>query len=403
MRKRIICVFLLLIIMVCSVPAAPTEVKAATYASEYRAAWLAYYDFQNWYDSTSSHTRTSFVNWFRKIVTDCKDKQINHLIVHVRPFGDALYKSQYFPTSACIAGKQGGSISFDPLSVMVSLCHQQGIKIEAWINPYRVAFGTSYSKLSSNNRAKKWHNNPSTARNVLTYDGQIYYNPSQPNVRSLIIKGVVEIVKNYNVDGIHLDDYFYPYFTSSNYRTAFDAKEYNASAEKKSGMAIESYRRKQVNILVKAIKKNIKAIKPKVTFGISPAGEISELKSKHAHYVTIDKWLNSTDYVDYICPQIYWGFKHSYAPYDRVLRQWMAIKRNPKVKMYIGLAVYNCNQKVSGGSATVAEWKRDDILAQMVQYGRKQKVNGFSLFDYSDLNRSGAKAAVKKMVVEFKK
>ena len=110
--------------------------------------------------------------------------------------------------------------------------HSQGLDTRSRvINPYRVAFSTDYSRLSADNPARKWHesSDASDRRNVLSYNGQLYYNPSKPEVRELIIDGVEEIVRNYDVDGIHMDDYFYPSFSSSNYDETFDAQEYNAS------------------------------------------------------------------------------------------------------------------------------------------------------------------------------
>ena len=117
---------------------------------------------------------------------------MNRIIVQVRPTGDAIYDSDIFPTSSYISGKQGRDLSYDPLSIMVTEAHSQGLAIEAWINPYRVAFSTDYSKLSADNPARKWHesSDASDRRNVLSYNGQLYYNPSKPEVRELIIDGV---------------------------------------------------------------------------------------------------------------------------------------------------------------------------------------------------------------------
>ena len=234
--------------------------------------------------------------------------------------------------------KTGKNPGFDPLKIMVSVAHDNGMKIEAWINPYRVSSGsTSYKALSSKNQARKWHNKKSTRRNVLAYQGNLYYNPAKPQVRKLIINGVKEIVKNYEVDGIHMDDYFYPSFTSYDVNSAFDAKEYRSSAMGKNKTGIAAFRREQVSTLVKNIHSAIKAINPDVTFGISPAGNLDNLTSDYAYYVDIYKWLDSTDYVDYICPQIYWGFNHPTASFDKMTNRWMKAAKSKKVKVYIAL------------------------------------------------------------------
>lgn len=372
------------------------------YVSQYKAVWFAYYDYQKYLKAYPKNKETNFRTYFKKALANCKSKNLNTILVHVRPCGDAMYQSEYFPISEYIAKKQGGSLSYDPLKVMVEEAHKHGMMIEAWINPYRVSFQTDYSKLSKDNQARIWHQSNSTKRNVLSYGGKLYYNPSKEEVRTLIINGVKEIVQNYDVDGIHMDDYFYPSFSSKNYKTAFDAKEYNASTEKRNGDNIVTYRRKQVNLLVKGIKSAIKEIDPNVTFGISPAGNIDNLKSKYKYYVDIETWTKSTEYVDYIAPQIYWGFYHSVAPFDKMINRWKKITDQNKVKLYIGLPAYRVGTLSANNKSEYKELHSSTILRKMVQYGRKKSVDGFVVFDYTDLQRSKAKSAVRQMGLELK-
>lgn len=384
---------LLAVIMVCSV-LHPMKAEAATQTEDYKAVWFSYYDFQTYLKSTKKNTGPKFRAYFKKVLAQCQSKNLNRIIVQVRPTSDALYKSQYFPTSEYIAKTQGKTISYDPLKIMVSEAHKAGMKIEAWINPYRVSFNTKYSKLSKTNPARIWHqsSSASTRRNVLSYGGKLYYNPSKAEVRTLIINGVKEIVQNYKVDGIHMDDYFYPSFTSKNYKTAFDAKEYNASIEKKNGMSIVNYRRKQVDLLVAGIKGAIKEINPNVTFGISPAGNIDNLTSKYAYYVNIKQWTNSTEYVDYIAPQVYWGFKHSTAAFDKVVDRWVDMVDQSKVNLYIGLPAYKMGHpSLASNSAERKELTSTTLLRKMVKYCSQKKVNGIIVFDYADLTTKAAK------------
>ena len=312
---------------------AQTEQTTAN-TDEYKAFWFSYYDYTAYRAKYKKRNATTFKKYFTQAVKKGKSLGMNCIIVHVRPFGDAMYKSKYFPWSKCISGKQGKNPGYDPLKIMTQVAHANGMKIEAWINPYRVASGsTNYKKLSTKNPARKWHNKKKTRRNVLAYKGSLYYNPAKAQVRNLIVNGVKEIVENYDVDGIHMDDYFYPAFSSSNVNSAFDAKEYRASTMAKGKQNIVSFRREQVNMLVKAIHSAVKSIDPSVTFGISPAGNIDNLTSRYSYYVDINKWLNSSNYVDYICPQIYWGFKHPYAKFDRVTNRWMNAAKSKKVKV----------------------------------------------------------------------
>ena len=352
---------------------------------EYKAFWFSYYDYTAYRAKYKKRNATTFKKYFTQAVKKGKSLGMNCIIVHVRPFGDAMYKSKYFPWSKCISGKQGKNPGYDPLKIMTQVAHANGMKIEAWINPYRVASG------STNNKKK-------TRRNVLAYKGSLYYNPAKAQVRNLIVNGVKEIVENYDVDGIHMDDYFYPAFSSSNVNSAFDAKEYRASTMAKGKQNIVSFRREQVNMLVKAIHSAVKSIDPSVTFGISPAGNIDNLTSRYSYYVDINKWLNSSDYVDYICPQIYWGFKHPYAKFDRVTNRWMNAAKSKKVKVYIGIAVYRAGHNIGAGSAERREWRSDaNILKKQVQYARKKGCDGFAFFDYQDLKSKKSAKAVKQL------
>ena len=366
---------------------------------EYKAFWFSYYDYTAYRAKYKKRNATTFKKYFTQAVKKGKSLGMNCIIVHVRPFGDAMYKSKYFPWSKCISGKQGKNPGYDPLKIMTQVAHANGMKIEAWINPYRVASGsTNYKKLSTKNPARKWHNKKKTRRNVLAYKGSLYYNPAKAQVRNLIVNGVKEIVENYDVDGIHMDDYFYPAFSSSNVNSAFDAKEYIASTMAKGKQNIVSFRREQVNMLVKAIHSAVKSIDPSVTFGISPAGNIDNLTSRYSYYVDINKWLNSSDYVDYICPQIYWGFKHPYAKFDRVTNRWMNAAKSKKVKVYIGIAVYRAGHNIGAGSAERREWRSDaNILKKQVQYARKKGCDGFAFFDYQDLKSKKSAKAVKQL------
>ena len=366
---------------------------------EYKAFWFSYYDYTAYRAKYKKRNATTFKKYFTQAVKKGKSLGMNCIIVHVRPFGDAMYKSKYFPWSKCISGKQGKNPGYDPLKIMTQVAHANGMKIEAWINPYRVASGsTNYKKLSTKNPARKWHNKKKTRRNVLAYKGSLYYNPAKAQVRNLIVNGVKEIVENYDVDGIHMDDYFYPAFSSSNVNSAFDAKEYRASTMAEGKQNIVSFRREQVNMLVKAIHSAVKSIDPSVTFGISPAGNIDNLTSRYSYYVDINKWLNSSDYVDYICPQIYWGFKHPYAKFDRVTNRWMNAAKSKKVKVYIGIAVYRAGHNIGAGSAERREWRSDaNILKKQVQYARKKGCDGFAFFDYQDLKSKKSAKAVKQL------
>lgn len=348
---------------------------------ELKAMWISYLDI-----GSSAKTEKQWKTKVDKMFDNCVDLGMNAVIVQVRPTGDALYESSYFPWSQYASGTQGKNPGYDPLAYMVTAAKARNLEIHAWINPYRVSqTSTDVTKLSKDNQARKWRESGSSSkkRNVLTYDGKLYYNPAKKEVQDLIVNGVVELVKNYNLDGIHFDDYFYPSFTSSNVSTAFDAAEYKASG---SSLSIANWRRKNINTLVARVYKEIKAIDSTVEFGISPAGNLSNLRSNYSYYVDIDTWMTKTGYVDYICPQIYWGFENGNYSFDKVLKQWVALNKNKKVDLYVGIPNYKA------GTSNTSEWKNNnDILGQQITYSRNTgATDGFMFFRYDDFYRSSA-------------
>ena len=168
-------------------------------------------------------------------------------------------------------------------------------------------------------------------------------------------------------------------------------------------MSIAEYRRNQVNTLVRQIRKAIREIDPEVTYGISPAGNLENLTSDYAYYVDIKRWLASDQYVDYICPQIYWGFQHPTAGFDRMADQWAKLCEGSPVKLYIGIGVYRAGHEEGDSQKEKEEWKSDaDVLKKQVEYGRKKKADGFAFFDYRDLIGHAAKDAVRQLKTVLK-
>ena len=368
----------------------------------YRAVWLSYLEFNSYRKSVKNNNEHNFRTFYKHILQRIKSLSYNRIIVQVRPFGDALYSSDYFPWAACISGKQGKNPGYDPLKIMTEMSHKEGIAIEAWINPYRISSGDSIQSLSKTNPAKIWFSSQNTKRNVLSYNGSLYYNPSSESVRNLIIQGVKEIVQNYNVDGIHMDDYFYPAFTEENVTTAFDAPEYkqqiktnmpstdfqSSSSSNKSSTenTLADWRRANVNQLVSGIYKAIKEKDPQVTFGISPAGNLDNLRNDLEYYVDIDTWVSQNGYVDYLMPQIYWGFTNKLAPFDKVTDEWVTLMTSSPVKLYIGLQLYRMGSTEPGQSDS-KELQQATLIKKELSYLKKQKkIEGYCLFSYQYLD-----------------
>lgn len=382
----------------------PATASAATNNSndEMKAVWISFLEYGN-----KSYSKEKYTKYIDNMFNNCKAKGLNTVIVHVRPFADATYPSKYFPWSKYISGKAGKNPGFDPLKYAVSAAHKRGLDIHAWINPYRITKDTTkISTLAKTSIARKWatSKNAKKRRNVLNYNGQLYFNPASSEVQTLIVNGVKEIVKKYNVDGIHFDDYFYPSLGTI-YKKVFDAKEYNAykkacKKKKTTPMSIVAWRRNNVSKLLKRIHTAVKAIDKKCVFGISPAGNLDNLYAKNNYYVDAKLWMNSTKYIDYICPQIYWSFTQKYCPYKKTIDRWLSIPRNPKVKIYIGIAAYRAGiSRAEAKAVSDIGWsKSNTILKRQVQYLRNEECDGFVLFSYMDLNRSSAKKEMKNLL-----
>lgn len=392
-----------------------TNTEHTEHKDEMRAVWISYIEFSSKLEALGEDgfSKQDFQDYIDEMFDNCLKWNMNTVIVHVRPYGDAMYPSKYFPYSAYISGKQGKDPGFDPLDYMVEAAHSRGLKFEAWLNPYRVATGTvKASSLSKDNQARKWmkSSNADTRRNVLAFGGNLYYNPAKKEVRELIANGVKEIVENYDIDGIHFDDYFYPSLGSkakpsakvskANYKDYFDYKEYiSYSKNNDDALSLVKWRRDNVNKLVKSVYSIIKDTNPNVVFGISPAGNISNLLSKTSYFVDIKTWLSNDGYVDYICPQIYWTFDNGDDSFDIVTQEWLSYLENENIKLYIGIPVY----KAAAGKNSVWDWKqwngKTTILKKQINYCRDiDEIDGFCFFSYQDFIRKAKKKEIKNLL-----
>jgi len=338
--------------------------------SEMRAIWISYIDMAN---IIKGKTESQFKANFEKVCKNSAEYGLNTIVVHVRPFSDAYYDSDIFPWSSTITGTQGQNPGFDPLKIMVELAHKYNLKIEAWINPYRVA--TSGVTMSKDNPAYKWLDTDK----VKKVNGNYFYNPADEEVMQLIVDGVEEIVENYDVDGIHFDDYFYPTTDKS-----FDDSYYKSYKNSGGTMSLENYRRNNVTTLLRKVYSAVKAIDSNVTFGISPNGNNNT--NFNSLFLDIQSVV-SAGCVDYICPQIYFGFNHGSLPYKSTVEQWSGYVKNSPVKIYIGLAAYKIGVSDQWAGTGKNEWTQsDDILKRQVEYLRSTgKCDGFMLYCYSSL------------------
>lgn len=372
-------------------------------SGEMRGVWVSYLDWNGWAKDEAGYKKA-----MDQTLDLCVQKGLNAVFLQVRPDGDAMYPSQYFPWSKFASGKQGKNPGYDPLAYAVQAAHQRGLQLHAWINPYRITgYLNRYSDLCASNPAIAWakDGDSSNDRWVLCQNGEYYYNPAIPQVRQLIIDGVKEIVTNYGVDGIHFDDYFYPNLDDSKAETWFDYPEYQASG---TSLSVAAWRRNNVNELVRGVYSAVKSIRPHALFGISPEGYLQNLRKDTRQFTDVDAWMTQSGYVDYLMPQIYWGFEAKqndqaagYA-FANCLNEWVTLKKKGNVKLYVGLALYKTGTDAVDGNE-VPEWQRyHDIMKREVQAGRATgQVSGYCFYDLSSLTRAAAAEEVANVTALF--
>lgn len=321
---------------------------------EFRGAWLS----TAWQSRYRTMTPEQMKRYFVESLNDLQDMGINAIIFQVRPQADAFYKSKYEPWSAHLTGIQGKAPAggFDPLKFLIQECHNRNMELHAWLNPYRVT--TSVNDVLSKDHL--YYQRPEL---FVTYGGKIYFDPGLKGSRDFIGKIVEDIVMNYDVDAIHMDDYFYPYpiagedFPDENSFRQTRNKRGFASNEK------AAWRRDNVNLLIQEVKQVLMKTKPWVRFGISPFGiyrnerstpdgsgsNTTGLQNYDDLYADVKLWVDK-GWIDYNMPQLYWEIGHSAADYKTLIHWWAANTTNRP--LYVGQDVERTMNAVNNNGHT---------------------------------------------------
>lgn len=322
------------------------------------AVWVSYLEWQQ-VDFSSPEAFSADIG---AMLDNIRDGGGRVVLAHVRPFGDALYPSVYYPFSHLCTGEQGRDPGFDPLALLVEAAHDRDLLLEAWINPYRLQAGRLPQTLCGASPAVT---HPEWVRRA--GDG-LYLNPADPQVRQYIADAVDELCRQYPVDGIHFDDYFYP--TTD---PAFDAQDYQASG---SSLPLADWRRENVNALVRLCWQTVHRYEG-IRFGVSPQGSLDLCRS--AQYSDAALWLREPGYVDYLAPQLYWGLD-SLMP-ERAAA-WLALPRAQEISLYFGLGAYRIGE---GEQGNTDEWKTGCALARQRAWLLAQGADGVALYRYASL------------------
>jgi len=305
---------------------------------EFRGAWIHVIG-QGQYRNMSTD---EMKNYFVQLLDSLQAYNINALIFQVRPTADAFYRSEIEPWSRYLTGEQGVAPqgNFDPMEFLIKEAHQRHMEFHAWLNPYRVTASENdvlhYSHIYY--RHPEW---------FVKYGKQLYFDPGLPESKAFICKVVKDIVKRYDVDAIHMDDYFYPYpIAGAQFPDDDSFRKYGAVQGFSSGQR-DDWRRNNVNTLIEEIKHSIVLTKPWVRFGISPFGiyrnkkstpdgsgsETNGLQNYDNLYADVKLWVEK-GWIDYNIPQIYWEIGHSAADYETLIKWWS--RNNYGAHLYIG-------------------------------------------------------------------
>lgn len=306
---------------------------------------------------------------------------LNALILQVRPCADSLYPSEIFPWSEYLSGTQGTAPAdgFDPLGYFIEKGHARGIEIHAWCNPYRVTRKAASDKASALALLCESHparQNPDLV--VFHSDGCLYFDPGNPQARDIILQGMLEILEKYPVDGLHLDDYFYP---GSEFEDADTFARYGASFD-----SVGDFRRACVTQFIGDLYRQAKALRPQVQIGVSPFGiwanasqnpdgsDTVGSQSYYDHYADSRGWVLS-GIVDYIAPQLYWPTGSREGEYSELLRWWCETTRDTGVRLYIGLGAYRLTEAEPG-----SPWEGTAEIESQINQLCQSGADGFLLF-----------------------
>lgn len=344
-------------------PASEADCVPPSLRREFRGVWVASVSNIDWPSRKDLNTAEQ-QHELIAMLDRASASGLNAVVFQVRPAGDALYESKLEPWSEYLTGKQGQAPDpfWDPLAFAVKEAHARGLELHAWFNPYRAKHPSAKGPLAKSHMARR------RPELVKSYGTHLWMDPGEPAVRAQTVKVVLDVVKRYDVDGVHLDDYFYPYKEKrANGSTEFpDNASYKRYQKKGGALDRDDWRRQNVDQLIEDLHAQVAKLKPWVKFGISPFGiwrpgnpeTVVGFDAYTQLYADSRKWLRE-GWVDYFTPQLYWAIDKQGQRYPELL-QWWVDQNVQQRHMWPG----NYTSRVST-SASASAWRRDELVAQV--------------------------------------
>lgn len=334
-----------------------------------KAIYISYIEYL---DNFLGNSKTINETKIKMMIDNISEIGFNTIFLHVSPFSDSIYNSKILPYSYTLTGTEDKNPGFDYLDYFIKIAHLKKIKVHAWINPYRIRSDNKKELISEKNPAYKLLN----TNNILISKNGIYYNPSSEIVKELVISEIEEIINNYQIDGIHFDDYFY---SDKN----IDKIEYNNYLDNGNNISLLDYHLMQTNDLIKRVYELIKLKNSNIIFSIAPDGNINN--NYLYHYADVKKWLSNNNYIDIIMPQIYYGFENEYLSFNRALDNWKKINVN-NTRIIPVLAFYKSGFIDNDAGSGKNEWiKNDNIISKQINVLKENGINEYALFRYDYL------------------
>ena len=360
------------------VPSNPEEI------GDWKGLWLSQFDLQSIYSAGSSQrSEADFRKRMEQVLDNTVKDGFNTVVLQLRPNADSIYPSDVYPPSKYAVGSYAGDFQYDPVAIVVELCKERNLSVHGWINPMRGMTEDEIKQVDDKYLIKQWYNDKTKKGDYIVFVNKNWYlNIAHPEVRKLICDGAAEILARYEMDGVHMDDYFYPTTDAS-----FDAKAYNAYKKDGGTLDLAGWRKESLSTLVAELYATVKTHDLRALFGISPAGNINTVMN--SHYADVMTWCANPGYIDYIMPQVYFGFEHASWAFDKTCKIWQDIIDTEYVTLIVGMSFGKALSGVDNyaGAAGKDEWTRHkDIMVRSLKHTETLELcKGVTVFCYQYL------------------
>jgi len=333
---------------------------------EMRAIFISYIELSKYVKTNNIEDSKKNID---KMISNIRKLNFNTVILQVRTCSDAIYKSDIYPYSMYVSDKEG-EYFYDVLDYFIEKAHDNNMYLYAWINPYRVRTTEDVTTISKDNPAYQY-----LESDTIYINNGIYYNPAKKDVEDLIVEGVKEVLE-YDVDAVLFDDYFYP-------SSDVDDNDYDEYLKNNDYITKENYHLMIINNMIKRVYKECK--KKNVKFGISPDGNIDNNYNKN--YADVKRWMSDNGYIDFIMPQVYYGFYNSTRAYAKVIKEWESLIKKEDIDLMIALAFYKVGIEDKYAKEGRDEWMLSNniIMREIILSRNLNNYKGFALFRYDNL------------------